>query len=294
MGQTTRHYLFPEEGDPLRLPQRLIDGLVHGKDAILEYAGSRLRVLSVYLSTDGGRPQEIVEIGASVWVFDEEGKIQRGLQEAAALAMGSFRFPTSQNDTVVPLRSRLNEKKLKDEYRWTPSKADIDRVAADIWPRGKTTRLKSAKGIALKRHPLTWDAKQALANASETFFTIDRAIRDLKEPSLKGLIFKARQEAEDDPDFGPLYRAVAELAEEKLEIKRRHKSGKGIWYACLDVVSLEGPHGFPEVTATYSEECEGRRAAVAAARKLLAEHVDKLTEHTSVDARVITDLEWRG
>ena len=44
--------------------------------------------------------------------------------------------------------------------------------------------------------------------------------------------------------------------------------------------------------ASHYERCDGRDAAVMAARRLLVEHADKLSNDVTVDARVITELEW--
>ena len=39
--------------------------------------------------------------------------------------------------TVVDIKTRLSRKRLEREYRWKPTKEQIDRVLADIWlPEG--------------------------------------------------------------------------------------------------------------------------------------------------------------
>ena len=57
MGISFRHYLFAEDGSLRRLPQRIVDELPSGRDAIPEFAGSRQRVAYVVLENADGRPK---------------------------------------------------------------------------------------------------------------------------------------------------------------------------------------------------------------------------------------------
>jgi hypothetical protein len=43
---------------------------------------------------------------------------------------------------------------------------------------------------------------------------------------------------------------------------------------------------------TKWEKCEGREAAVNAARRLLGAHADCLDEQHMIEARIVTELEW--
>ncbi|TIL29930.1 hypothetical protein [Mesorhizobium sp.] len=45
--------------------------------------------------------------------------------------------------------------------------------------------------------------------------------------------------------------------------------------------------------SNHHEWCEGKAAAIAAARRLLAAHADKFAEDITVEAEVLTDLEWQ-
>lgn len=56
MGISFRHYLFAEDGSLRRLPQRIVDELPTGRDAIPEFAGTRQRVAYVVLENAEGRP----------------------------------------------------------------------------------------------------------------------------------------------------------------------------------------------------------------------------------------------
>lgn len=79
MPLTLRCYLFEESGVIKRIPRRVQDGLVSGKDALLEYANSVQRVADVRIETDGGKPVTILEAIGSYWAFDADGKVHKGL-----------------------------------------------------------------------------------------------------------------------------------------------------------------------------------------------------------------------
>jgi hypothetical protein len=214
MGISLRHYLFPQEGEPQRLSNRLVDGMIAGKDSLPDYAGTRQRVMSVVLENQDGQPGRIIRTEGSIWVFDDDGKIREGLQKAFAEVMNSLPTPGSASGTVVHLHPRLSRKRLDAEYRWEAKTPDINRVINDIWPNDKRGRLKSAtKGTAAKRPPLTVAARRALEEASQPFWKIANAIDDLKEPALKGFAFEARSRSAAESGHGYLYRAIAEMAE---------------------------------------------------------------------------------
>ena len=60
----------------------------------------------------------------------------------------------------------------------------------------------------------------------------------------------------------------------------------------LDIVQWADNMHTGQGIAWFHERCEGREAAVLAARRLLVEHSDKLSNDTTVDARITTELEW--
>jgi hypothetical protein len=287
---TIRYYLFPEEGEPRRLSQRLVEGLVSGSDFMPEFANSRQKVLAAVLDNQDGKPERMLSSEASIWIFDDNGAIDEGLRDAVFEIMNTLPTFGSSDGTVVPIGPRLNKKRLAAKYRWTPTQSDLNLVIADIWPNGQSARLKSAKGAAPRRPPITYDAKHALKETSDPFWRIEAAIRDLKEPSLVGFAFEAKR-LSGEKDYSPLYRALGEMAEARLEILRRRRSGKGTWYAFVEVMHWD-TDSTARTIATYHERCEGKKAAVKAARRLLAEHADKFSDDITVEAGVETDLEW--
>ncbi|OQM76448.1 hypothetical protein BFN67_13760 [Pseudaminobacter manganicus] len=271
------------------MSRRLVEGLIFGKDSLPQYAGTRQRVLSAMLELDAGKPTRIWRTEASIWEFDQRGGIREGLHQALALAMELMPTPQT-DDTVVELRPHTKKKKLEKEYRWEPQKSDIDLIIADIWPKKKADRLKSVTGVAKRKPALTWDARQALDEVSASFWKIPMAIERLKEPSQKSFGCEARERAHTDPDFGHLYRAIADMSDWYLEVQKRKRTGKGVWYGMVEVMLWRD--GVGEAAERHFEKCGSRDDAVLVVRRLLAEHAPKFNDYTTVEAELLTDLEW--
>lgn len=286
---TTRFYIFPDDSEPVRLSNTLVDGLYHGRDCLPQFAGTGQRILVAFLEFENSKPQRISRIEGSIWKFDFEGSIQQGRREAFALMMESLPTP-QQTGTVVALQPRTERKRLEQEFSWEPGESEIDRVVADIWPKKKADRLELLTSSTKRKPPLTYDARRALDIVTKNFWKIPYEIERLKEPSLKSFLAEARERSDEDLDFSHLYRALADMAEWQLEVTRRRRSGKGVWYALIEIVVITDEKS--ETVAQYYERCSGRKDAVKAARHLLAQHAEKLDETTRVEAEVMTDLEW--
>ncbi|WP_378944400.1 hypothetical protein [Mesorhizobium sp. ANAO-SY3R2] len=287
-----RYYLFPDEGDPLRISQRLLEGLVAGRDAIPHYADTRQRVLSARLELEAGKPVRILETQASIWVFDDEGHIRDGLLQALVLAMDTLPTPPKDEKTVVELRPRTSKRKLEEEFRWEPGQSEIDRVIADIWPKQKADRLKSIQGELKKKPPLTSDARWAIEQISTDFWKFANLISTLKEPSQKSFGFEARERAQEELEYAHLYNALAAMSDWQLEVQRRRRTGRGVWYAVVEVMLHRQDIKAYETAERFYERCSSRDEAVLAVRRLLVEHASKFTDYTTVEGELLTDLEW--
>jgi hypothetical protein len=295
MSISLRYYLFPTDGEPLRLSQRLVEGLVYGKDAMPQYANSEQRVICVVLRNDNRQPTKITRTSGEIWTFDSKGEIREGLMQGAfeVMNLASETSSSMTSGTVVSIRPQLNKKKLAEKYRWQPSNVDIDRINRDIWPKLKTDRLKEAKGTSQRRPPLTSEAKYALSEMTDGFWKFATKMNELTEPGLKGIAFELREKASQFREFKHLYNALANMADDQLELLRRKRSGKGIWYANVEVTYWrEEREG--DVVESFHQRCEGRPAAVDAARRMFVENAHKFSENRTVSAEVLTDIEWEA
>lgn len=290
MGLSLRFYLFPENGKPLRISQRLLQGLIDGSDRAPDFAGTRQKILEVVLESDDRKPVRIVDATGGYWTFDDKGDIGQGLQDRLREFMDTEFEKPRDTGVVVPLEPTRRRKELQAKSRWSPTAADLDLIAADIWPKGKADRLKSAVGIAPKPPRLTFEAKMALKEVSKGFFVIGHEIDRLDVPALKGFAFEARRLGREDGD-PELFGALAQMADNRIARIKARNTKQGTWYAWVSLIRWDDHRVGEEVFHTH-RKCEGRDAAEQAARDLLREHADKVAYNTTLDSGVETELAW--
>ena len=295
MGLTVRYYLFPSSGNPLRLPKELVTRLSRTEDFLPEYANTKQRVLEIVIENVDGKPDSVVDARGSYWDFDERGGIAEGLQKSLAAALETWWGVKADNGAkVVDIRPKIKRRRYEAEHLWEATKAEIALVSDDLINGGRAAGIKVASGTIPKPPAITRDAKRALAAMTEPFYQIQNAIEDLKEPALAGLAFEARRMS-GEFDQPQLYRAVAEIADQRAEILRRRRRGGGTWYAFVEIMNWRSDDYIGRIGTTtdvYHVKCNGKKSAVAAARNLLARYSDRFAEDTTVEAFIETDLEW--
>ncbi|MBP0441189.1 hypothetical protein [Tianweitania sediminis] len=107
----------------------------------------------------------------------------------------------------------------------------------------------------------------------------------------QSFVAEARERGEEDPDFPELYKALAEFADWHLEVKRRRRTGKGIWYAIVEINS-HADDGIYTAIQRHHRRCEGKKKAIVAVREMLAEHINKFDDGISIEPELMTDLKW--
>ncbi len=295
MGISSRVYIFAEDGTIKRVPQRVQSGLVFGEDAVPEYANTRQRIAHIILDNENGKPVRILDAQGSYWDFDEEGHIHTGLRLGAWEAIETYNAAArASRARIVDLRPKLKRKEWERKNRWDLSKDDLDRVAADIWPHLATeaSEIQLVKGRAPKRPPLTSAAEDAISEANQAVFSIGLKIERLSDPALKGFAYEARRHAKMGENVAPLWEAMAAMADTQREILSRRRSGKGTWYALCHIHLWNDDHSEGQEVDTIEERCEGKAAALEAARRLLTQHAHKFSDNVTVEVQVLTDLEW--
>ena len=126
--------------------------------------------------------------------------------------------------------------------------------------------IKTVKGKAPRRPPLTYEAKNAISEIDAKLYLIGFEIEKLSEVALKGFAFEALRHAHTSDDLRPLWEGVAAVAEHHRELKARHRTGKGAWYAVLRLFHKD-QDSLTEV-ALLQERCESRKAAAEAVKRL--------------------------
>src|SRR6266850_1382321 len=292
---SVRFYLFADNGLQ-RISHRLMEGLAHGKDAMPQYAGTKQKVADVLVEMENEKPIKIVRADGNYLVFDEKGQVHRNLVAAgfAAIETGEALKHSGRRSAgkVVDLSPKLNREKWERENRWTLSKEDLDAISDDIWKRKRAAapKVEQAKGILSKPPAITWEAKQAIDEMQTHVWSIEGKLEKLTEPALKGLAFEARKLAKNNFD-NAIWRGVAEAADRRREILARHRTGSGVWYACIDVIRWDRVRHIGENDKLLHERCNSKKEAEEAARRLLAENARYFSADISVEASVVCDLE---
>lgn len=292
MGITSRAYIVSENGIK-RVPRDVLQGLVFGQDALPEYAGTTQRAVCVILDNEDGKPLRILEAQGSYWVFNAAGRIDEHLRKGGGAAM-SFAFMSDNRDgKVVSLSPSIRRQEFKKEHRWDVDKETLDLIAADIWPaKGlRASDVASVKGIAPKRPPMTSEAKYALAELGPKLSHIAFELSTFTEPTLRAIAFQAREDAECETDHPELWRGLAAECDRQLEIRKRHRTGKGTWYAVVELFRHKERH-LAELVKTVHEKCNSKAKAIAAVRKLIVATAPDVGDEISLDSRVVSDLEW--
>lgn len=114
MALSIRFYLFAEDGVK-RISQRVMMTLVHGKDGMPQYAGTKQKVADIILEMENGKPLRIERAEGSFLRFDENGQVHKDLVASgfAALDTGlalqnAVRNPSGK---IVDLAPKLNREK---------------------------------------------------------------------------------------------------------------------------------------------------------------------------------------
>jgi hypothetical protein len=289
---TSRCYLFEDGGAIRRIPRRVLDGLVFGKDAMPEYANSVQRIATAIIENETGKPIKVVDARGGFFTFNEEGKIDEALRQSAAEAMDLLPTPDVGAGNVVSLSPPLKRRQFRKKHRWDLNKEHLDWIVADIWPteNGRPAHITTATGKVPRKPPLTYDAEQALREIDVKLATIIFELEKLSEPALKGPAFKAREKAEEEAG---LWTGLADECDRLREVRTRRRTGRGIWYAVIEAERPEtNDADVTHIDEVAFEKCSGRKAAAEAARRLLKEHADSLREDMMLRSALYCELEW--
>lgn len=135
---SVRYYLWSSEG-LLRITARLHRDLVERALALPQYAGTKQKVLEVFVQPLTEMDYSIRARGV-VYPFDSKGFLASGTYLPDILANMS-RFKSHQRN-IVDLSPLIRRRNFRDKYTWKPSKSILDEVWSDIEPRRAKKQLR--------------------------------------------------------------------------------------------------------------------------------------------------------
>jgi hypothetical protein len=194
MAITIRRYLFENDGGPRQIPRSVVEGLLLNEDAAPQYADSRKRIVPRWSSKTSKESQSAFGCERPVLEIDNN-------ETNAWLAIQSHQAST--HTRVVDLRPEIERNKWREKHLWDVSKADLDGLAAFLWPTlaEAVEPVGSVKGKAPKRPALSYKPRTLLGD-------------------------EAGHRSRAYSDDSSLWNAVADEAEKQREIKARHRTGK--------------------------------------------------------------------
>jgi hypothetical protein len=291
LGLSARLYLVEEDGTVLRVPKRVAEGLYSGKDALPAYAGTRQKLLEVIVSNDAGKPQSIQHTQGHYLEFDADGRVHESVMENIREAM-NFAFPIDADEgNVVSLSPRRERQIWKEKSQWQPTPAELDQIVADLAAKPGTKGLASVKGVALKRAPLTYEAKAEIQEIAGKLRMLGWGISQLSEKALPGFVGEARQRSKQEPEHQFYWEAVALEGERQRELQRLRRTGKGEWVAVIQLFRHTGASSVEEAFVEHAS-CNGEAAAISKMKELLQKHHEKAGPGISIEARTMPSLEW--
>ena len=108
---------------PSTHPQRLMQGLAHGNDAMPQYAGTKQKAADVIVELQNGKPVRIAKADGNFLTFDKKGQVHRDLVAGGKEAMETFaaleRAERKPSSKVVDLAPKLKREKWERDNRWT-------------------------------------------------------------------------------------------------------------------------------------------------------------------------------
>lgn len=297
-----RFFVFEPDGTLKHMPIRVADGLTIGPDRLPQYANQRIRVLRVVLWTKNRQPLEVKRLEASIWQFDEAGSVRQFLVNAAFKALETYEALQEEKASetgVVSIEAKRARRRWEEEHRWVPTPAEITRVVHAIWPEqagGPVKRLQSITGTAKRRLAMSFEAKQALDDCWPAAYDITSKISRLSDKDLKAFMQGVEGKFDPaEPVTTAFWKGIISTAEMEIVVRKARKSTRGKWFAAVDVFTDDpGERGVASGSTIEFRECNGRAAAVAAAREMLAKYAAHFDVGVAIDARLCPEIEWGG
>ncbi|MEP9349168.1 hypothetical protein [Xanthobacter sp. KR7-225] len=292
MSTSLRFFAFPDDLEIKLFPKALLDDCVFGERTVPEFAGKRVRFAECVIEMDGRQPLRLLDVRGSWWSFDGNG-VYESDPDALRYLFSHLDNP-NRDGPIVDISPVIERRQWQERHRWTPTVDQIELIARAIWPRrGEDERVGSVQGGGPKSQPVSSDARRAVQTIHEAIFTIENALEDLSEHSLKGVLSELRKQARHFKAERAISEGVANRVEEMREIQRRRRSGKGTWYAVVEVFRWDERRKSGESIQTFSEACDGKAKALEKAREMLALHAHLFGDRITLEASVSTDLEWQ-
>ena len=138
MGLSLKYFIYDEEANNLiPIPISKFNKLFNFDPSVSlkEYAGSRIKYITVVVQLENRKPIAITDIGYHIMQIDENGMFDRDFINDLSLSVGEMiAIPMSElPENVIDKSSDFAKKKFNVKYSWIPSSAIENKVIEIIF-----------------------------------------------------------------------------------------------------------------------------------------------------------------
>jgi len=289
------HYFVVEPEQPLfRIPLRVMEELPEYRAALHEYAGKRIRVVEVRtIDEPKGVPEQIGNISGFYLHFDQNGLLQKDLyDEWITSAIERMSVDPTKDENVVQLEGHAKRRESERKHEWKPTQQEMTSIIDAAL--GHPKAIKNVKSTKLKKPPepeLSYETRSAYDAIGKGISKITFATFQLDEGELLGLQQMIQEKLEKiDPPH--IWRGVMAENVEALKLWEARRTGFGEWIASVEIMKWNLRENEARSIKCWSERHPTREAALDAAKRLTNEHSSEMTVGTSLEARIVSALEW--
>jgi len=289
------NYFIVDEGKSLlRIPQKVMHELPAHSAALPDYAGKQVRVVEVRTIDDAqGVPEQIGNISGFYLNFDETGLLRKDLYDEwirSGFYKLSIGFP--RDEKIVHFEDRAKQRDAELKHEWKPTQQEISTITDAAL--GHPKAIKNVKSTKMKRAPdpdVSYDTRSAFEDIREAISKIGSATYQLGEAELLGLhqMIEHRLEKIEHQE---IWRGVIADNLNTLKLLEAKRTGSGEWVAVVEIMKWDETETEARSIKCWHETHPTRETALEAARRLTKEHASYLVATTSLEARIISALDW--
>lgn len=139
MSVSHREFLFREDGTVVRIPNPKMWEVYCGRQPLKEFAGKKVRWLSVLVELKDRKPIRIFRPSATMLYFDRRGFMRKDKEREHRQSRRDAGFswegtPGRAKETEAQRKAR---ERLQPEWEWEPTPEEKAAVEKLIWPKGK-------------------------------------------------------------------------------------------------------------------------------------------------------------
>jgi hypothetical protein len=138
MNMSLRQFLLRGNGIVVSIPNAKFERVERGEEPLKEFAGKRVRWLTVTVELKDRKPCRVLRYHASYLWLDARGFVRQRRQDEYERLKMEVAFPSRGEEAAASNAKALAMlERLRPEWEWRPTEEVKEDVEALLWPRGK-------------------------------------------------------------------------------------------------------------------------------------------------------------